>query len=201
MVAAVQNRPELKEQGARESALSAVQSGIRAEGRPDIAPLARVGSVLRPQPNDSGNGFGVGVSISLPIFDYGSRRARLRQAEASLTAQQLDGQATRRRVEGEVIQAVARLQAAEAVIATYRDGVLEKATQLRDASRTGFREGQTNILAVLEAQRSYRAVQNDYIQAVTDALIARADVERATASFSLSTVSSFSAMSATEVKP
>lgn len=157
----------------------------RAEGRPDLAPQIRFGSLVRGVPEGStGNGFGVGIAITLPLFDYGSRRNRIRQAEESAHAQSDRLTAAQNQVRQEVTQAVARLRAAQAVVSGYQGGVLERAKRLLDASQTGFQEGQTNIVAVLEARRTYAAVQTEYLNALTGAALARAELERATGSVS-----------------
>ena len=73
-------------------------------------------------------------------------------------------------------QAVARLRAAQTVAAGYQGGVLERAKRLLDASQTGFQEGQTSIVAVLEARRTYAAVQTEYLNALTSAALSRAEL-------------------------
>ncbi len=152
----------------------------RAQGIPDLAPQVRFGSLVRGVPDaSSGNGFGIGVGVSLPIFDYGSRRNRIRQSEQAARAQADRITATQNQVRQEVTQAVARLRASQTVAQSYQQGVLDRARRLLDASRTGFQEGQTSIVNVLEAQRTYRAVQTDYINALVNEAQARADLERA----------------------
>jgi len=153
----------------------------RAEGRPDLTPQVRFGSLIRGVREPvSGNGFGIGLGISLPLFDYGNRRNRVRQAEASARAQTDRITAMQNQVRQEVTQAIARLQAAQTVAANYQGGVLELAKRLLDASQTGFREGQTSIVAVLEARRTYAAVQTEYLTALTNTALAHAELERAT---------------------
>ncbi|MCW3055624.1 MAG: putative cobalt-zinc-cadmium resistance protein czcC [Chthonomonadales bacterium] len=153
----------------------------RAEGRPDLSPQIRFGSLIRGVPEaSSGNGFGIGLGISLPIFDYGSRRNRIRQAEDAARAQTDRITATQNQVRQEVTQAIARLRAAQQIAADYQGGVLEQARRLLDASQTGFQEGQTSIVAVLEARRTYAAVQTEYLTALTSTALARAELERAT---------------------
>lgn len=154
---------------------------IRAEGKPDIAPQFRVGYFTRGlEPTSSGNGAGIGVAITLPLFDYGSRSNRLRQVEKSAEAQEARITAAQNEVRLQVVQAAARLRAAEAVVTQYQGGVLEQAKRLLDGSRVGFQEGRTSVVALLEAQRSYRSVQNEYINALADAAVARVELERAT---------------------
>jgi outer membrane protein, heavy metal efflux system len=156
----------------------------RAEGRPDLVPQFRVGYFTRGlQPTNDGNGAGIGVALTLPLFDYGNRRNRIRQAEQAALAQDARVVAIQNEVRQQVTQAIARLRAAEDIVRAYADGVLEQAQRLLDASRVGFREGRTSVVALLEAQRSFRAVQNEYVNALADVAIARAEVERATGAF------------------
>lgn len=154
----------------------------RAEGRPDLAPQVRFGSLVRGVPSESsGNGFGIGLGITLPIFDYGSRRNRIRQSEETARAQTDRITATQNQVRQEVTQAVVRLRASQTVAQNYQRGILDGARRLLEASRTGLKEGQTSIVAVLDAQRTYRAVQTDYINTLVNQELARADLERAAA--------------------
>ena len=147
----------------------------RAEGRPDITPLFRADSLTR-----SGGSSGFGVGITLPLLDFGSRRARIRQAEQAARAQEDRITATRNQVRQEVAQALVRLRAARTVAESYQQGVLDQARRLLDASRVGFQEGKTGVVALLEAQRTYRSVQTEYTNALVDAAVARAALERAT---------------------
>ena len=156
----------------------------RAEGRPDLAPQIRFGSLVRGVPAaDSGNGFGIGLSVNLPIFDYGSRRNRIRQAETSARAQSDRIIATQNLVQQEVIQAIARLRAAQRVAQSYQSGILDQSRRLLEGSRRAFQEGAagTSILTILEAQRTYSAVQTDYINALATQAQSRAELERAAA--------------------
>jgi outer membrane protein TolC len=151
----------------------------RAQGRPDLAPQFRAGSVTR---GIADAGFGIG--ITLPLFDYGSRRHRVRQAEEAARAQEDRIAATRNQVRQEVEQALTRRRAAEAVIRDYQQGVLDQARRLLEASRTGFQAGATSVIALLEAQRTYRSVQTEYTNALAAYAQAQAELERATGTVS-----------------
>ncbi len=153
----------------------------RAEGRPDLAPQFRAGYFTRGlPPARDGNGAGIGLTISLPLLDYGSRRNRILQAEQAARAEDARVLALQNDVCQQVIQALARQHAAEEVVRTYQGGTLEQARRLLDGSRVGFQEGRTSVVALLEAQRSFRAVQNEYVNALADVAIARIEVELAT---------------------
>jgi outer membrane protein, heavy metal efflux system len=79
-----------------------------------------------------------------------------------------------------VEQALARRRAAEVVIRDYQQGVLDQARRLLDASRTGFQAGATSVIALLEAQRTFRSVQTEYTNALAAYALAQAELERST---------------------
>lgn len=152
----------------------------RAEGIPDLAPQFRVGSLTRGlQPGSSGNGAGFGLGITLPLLDYGSRRARIRQADESARASQDRIAAVQNDIRQDVAQALARRQAASAVAVQFEGGVLDQAKRLLEGSRLGFQEGKTSVVAFLEAQRTYRTAQSEYADAQADAAVAEAALLRA----------------------
>lgn len=169
--AEIQSEAALRDQARQEGRLA------RAEGRPDLTPQFRAGSVTR--------GFGdsgVGLGISLPFLDWGSRRNRIRQAEETARAQEARIEAARNQVRSEVAQALARLRAAEEVVRSYQGGTLQQSRQLLDASLKGLQLGAPNatLLSALEAQRTYRAVLTEYTEALAAHARAQAELERAT---------------------
>jgi cobalt-zinc-cadmium efflux system outer membrane protein len=177
---ALEERPEIEVERAEEARIRGEARLVRAEGRPDVAPQFRIGSFTRGLPNpNSGNGAGFGIGITLPLLDYGGRRDRIRQADASAFAQAKRIDAARNDIRREIVEARARLSAAEAVVREYQNGVLDQATRLLTGSRTGFEAGRTSVIGLLQAQRSYRAVQSEYVDAQVDAALARAAMARA----------------------
>lgn len=159
----------------------------RAEGIPDLAPQFRAENVTR---GGIGNA-GIGIALTLPLFDYGSRRHRIRQAEEAARAQADRITATQYQVRQEVQQALARLRASEIVLKDYQQGVLDRARRLLEAARIGFQEGQYSITNILEAQRTYRAVQTEYTNALVAHAQARAELERAAGTVAASLLPEF----------
>lgn len=148
---------------------------FRAEGRPDLAPQFRAGGLTRGVQDT-----GIGIGLTLPIFDHGSRRNRVRQAEEAARAQEARTEGVRRDIRREVEQALVRVRGAEALIRDYQGGVLEQARRLLEARRTGFQAGLTSLLELLEAQRTHRGIIAEYTNALADYAEARAELERAT---------------------
>ena len=147
----------------------------RAEGRPDLAPQLRAGAVTRGVKET-----GIGLGVNLPLIDYGARRNRIRQLQEGARAQDARVAAATNDVRREVDQGLTRLRAADAVVQQYQQGVLAQARRLLEAARVGFQQGAYNVVQLLEAQRTYRAVLTEYANALAAQSEARAELERAT---------------------
>lgn len=145
----------------------------RAEGRPDVAVQ------YREEELGAASGSGLGVSIQIPIFDYGARRNRIRQLEAASQSHLALSEDAALRAEEEARQAHARAVAARAVVASYGGGLLERARKVVESTRIGVSAGQTAMVQLLEAQRTYGAVLGEYATARRALAQADADLERA----------------------
>lgn len=172
---ALESRAEIVGESARQEALWQEVQLYRAEGRPDIAPQFRSQYVTFQRPKRSDYGFS--VAVRLPLVDWGGRKGRIQQAEAAAQAQEDRVAQTRREIEKEVAQALARLEGATTVMTGYAEA-LPEADRLLRATRIGLEEGKTTILAVLEAQRSYRATLTEYAEARAELALAQAELTR-----------------------
>lgn len=175
MQMALDRRPELASARAIRDAARQEARLARAEGLPDLAPQFRAESLTR-EPRASG----FGVAFTLPIFDLGERRGRIRQSEAEARSEEARIAGMQLQIRQEVQQALVQLRASEAVVQEFRSGLLDDARRLFESSRTGFQLGQTTITSLLEAQRTYRSVQTEYIDALVSHARALAEFERAT---------------------
>jgi outer membrane protein, heavy metal efflux system len=179
LAAALTLRPEIKQAAAVREGLEAQQRLTHAEGKPDIAPMLRVGNLFRGTPAGStGNGAGIGVSFTLPL-DHGSRRARRAALQEQLEAQKSHRAEITRQIEREVRDAWGKLATAQAVLTRYETEMLPRVERLLRASRIGFEEGKTSVLAIIEAQRTQRQLQSEALQARADVFFAHAALDRA----------------------
>lgn len=150
---------------------SAEAGVVRAEGRPDFALQFRQESFTR-EPRVGG----FGLAVTIPLLDYGSRRGRINQLNALADA-------ARRRYESVQLGAVERVSNAyqdwesSQRIALQFEGLIAKADELMRISATGFQGGQITISQYLDAQRTRRQTQLDFIDAQVDALNAQAELE------------------------
>jgi len=120
--------------------------------------------------NGTGNAIGFSLSFELPIHDRNQgeiarSRAAVRQAVETESSAQAG-------VLTDVVNAYHGLQTAEEVLHLFEGGYLDQATQSRDISSYAYQRGAATILDVLDAERSYRAIQLAYRQAVAAHMIA-----------------------------
>lgn len=170
-------RPEAQVERALADAARAEKDLARAEGRPDIAPQIRADEV-----GDTGS-FGIGIAITLPFIDHGARRARIQEAQAEADAHERRAEALQTEMAAQARQAELAAEEAAARAAAYETDLLDQARRLLDASRVGLEEGRTGILAVLEAQRTYREIETERIEALVDLALARVALQRALAAY------------------
>ena len=172
---ALSARSEVAGETAKRDALQQETALARAEGRPDVAPQFRSQYVTFQRPTRSDYGFS--VAIRLPLVDWGARKNKIQQAETAALAQEDRIEQARQEIRREVVQALARLQGATAVLASFAEA-LPQAEKLLKASQLGFSEGKTSVLAVLEAQRTYRATLTEYAEAQAELTLAQAELSR-----------------------
>ncbi len=170
---ALEGRAEVAVARANRDVPLAQASLYRAQGRPDISPSFRI-SQITPTYMDAG----VGVVISVPI-DYGTRRGLIRQSQQNAQAQEerLTGAQALVRLDAE--QAVVRLNAAQAVLGEYDLGLLANAHTVLAAALAGYKAGGTTIISVLDAQRTYRQILSERLDAQASVAQSRAVLGRA----------------------
>jgi len=149
------SRPEIAREQAYHAVIRADIEAARAARRPDVTVQVR-------QEEWAGDG-GVGVGISLPLVDWGSAKAERRRAEAAARAQEKRVDSARIAIRQDVAAALIAVRDAEGQLRTLREQVLRPAEQLAAMARLGYEEGALTYLEVLEARRTVRAVQVEYL--------------------------------------
>lgn len=174
---ASQNRPDLR---AAEQGLAAADSQhelAKVNARPDVTLSANYS-------NSAGIAAAIlGLSLPLPVFDRNQGevartqwvRTQARQQHAEVLGQ----------VKTDVKDAYEALQTSDRVARFYRSGYLEVAHKSRDISEYAYRRGAASLLDFLDAERSYRATQIAYRQAIAAHLLALEQVRQAVGTRSL----------------
>ena len=85
----------------------------------------------------------------------------------------------------DVINAYEGLHTNDEIIGLYRSGYLDQTTQSRDISEYAYQHGAASLLDFLDAERSYRANQLAYRQALAAYMVSLEQVRQAVGTRSL----------------
>jgi cobalt-zinc-cadmium efflux system outer membrane protein len=155
---ALENRPDLR---AAQQGISAANSQLalqKAIGKRDVTAQINYTHVAD---TSTASLFG---QVQLPIFDR--NQGEIAKAGYAVTQAQETQQATQQQVMTDVLDAFEGLRSNDEVVQLYRSGYLDEAQQDRDISQYAYQRGAASLLDYLDAERSYRATQLAYRQAL-----------------------------------
>jgi len=121
---------------------------------------------------------GGGVSFNLPILYQ--QQGEIRRAEADFANAQIQARRADAQIAADVSLAWAQLRAARTQVERMTGGELDAATRQRDILQKKFDAGAADLNDFLDAQRTYLAVQLNYLQLVASFWNAVFALERAT---------------------
>ena len=123
-------------------------------------------------------------NMDLPIFDR--NQGEIARTQAAVTqSDELYREATQQ-VTSDVISAWAGTQTNAEIVNLYRSGYLDETTQSRDISEYAYQHGAAQpLLDFLDAERSYRANQLAYRQALAAWMVAVEQLRNAVGTRSL----------------
>lgn len=108
--------------------------------------------------------------IQLPIFDR--NQGEIARSGFAITQTEEQEKFANGQVLTDVKDAFENLRANDQIVTLYRSGYLDQAQQSRDISDYAYRHGAASLLDFLDAERSYRATQLGYRQALASYLTA-----------------------------
>ncbi len=133
-----------------------------------------------------GSFFGQGQSstalravVTVPLFDFGSIGREKKAAQAEVRAGEAQLALLRQSAATQVEQALIRLQQQRQTVETYRSGIVPQTLDLLRKTQVGYAAGASTYLEVLDAQRTLRAVQTEYLQALVGTRNSEAALESA----------------------
>jgi cobalt-zinc-cadmium efflux system outer membrane protein len=145
---------------------------LRAERIP--TPAVTLGAVINAPGEFKVGAFG-GLSVAVPLFSR--NQGEIAQSLAVSEEIRARHEAVRRTVENNMFGAVARLDAGRKQAETYGRTLFPTAKAILDLAEESYRLGRSSVLAVLEAQRTFRDVSREYVQSLLDLQMAIADLE------------------------
>lgn len=177
LLKALKNRPDLlaARQGVR--AAQNQYALAKANGKVDVT-----GALTYTHVADQ-SALGVTVSLPLPIFDR--NQGEIARTRYAMTGAQETAYAASDTVLTDVNSAYEAFSSNEEVVSLYTGGYLKQAQASRDISEYAYRRGAASLLDYLDAERSYRATQLAYRQALANYLIAVEQLKEAVGSRTL----------------
>jgi len=177
LLKALKNRPDLlaARQGVR--AADSQYALAKADGKVDIT-----GALTYTHVADQ-NSMGVTVSFPLPIFDR--NQGEIARTQYARTAAQETSYAASDTVLTDVSSAYESFSGNQEVVNLYTGGYLKQSQDSRDISEYAYHRGAASLLDFLDAERSYRATQLAYRQALANYLIAVEQLKEAVGSRTL----------------
>ena len=171
---ALNSRADLAAARAELQARQAQVVAIRKERLPEVQLQVRRGAFFGDE-----SSYALRAVVTMPIFDFGSIKHERRAAQAEAQAQQAEVELLRRQISTQVEQALLRLDQQWQNVARYRSGIVPQTLDLLRKTQIGYEQGASSYLEVLEAQRTLRQVQNEYLQALTGTLTSETALENA----------------------
>jgi outer membrane protein, heavy metal efflux system len=121
--------------------------------------------------------------MQMPIFDR--NQGEIARAAYAITQAQEQERFANGQVMTDVRDAFENLSTNDQVVGLYRSGYLDEARESRDISEYAYRHGAASLLDFLDAERSYRAIQLAYRQALASYLLATEQLRQAVGTRSL----------------
>lgn len=170
LLAAKQNTQVAQSQISLEKANRKIDLGISAgaerhtEATNEIAPSPTVNAVK--------------LGFSIPLKFSNRRNSGLKIAEMTYSQSELEYQQIEQEIRAEVIQAYQQYTATQKQLKQFHNGMLTEAKSILDGITYSYKRGESSILEVLNAQRTYNGIRKEYYQALADNAATLIELER-----------------------
>jgi cobalt-zinc-cadmium efflux system outer membrane protein len=175
--AALQDRPDLRAAQQGVTAANSQHALQRAIGKRDVTGeinYTHIGYL---------NDISLFGQMQMPIFDR--NQGEIARAAYAITQAQEQERFLNGQVMTDVRDAFENLRTNDQVVGLYRSGYLDQARESREISEYAYRHGAASLLDFLDAERSYRATELAYRQAIASYLIALEQLREAVGTRSL----------------
>jgi cobalt-zinc-cadmium efflux system outer membrane protein len=169
--AALDQRPDLR---AAKTGVTAAQSQVKLAKANGVQDLNVTFDYSRVVGTNTGSFF---FNIPLPIFNR--NQGEIARTKFALSQAELTAQASQEIVLADVRNGYEAVKSNEQIVQLYEAGYLQQAEESRDISYFAYRQGSAALLDYLDAERSYRAVQLQYRQALAAYMLALEQLRQA----------------------
>lgn len=138
---------------------------------PDLRPGMNLGQEIDTR------SIGAGIGMELPFWNR--NQGGIAAATAELHKTQAELERVLQEVERDIETGVQTYESAREQLAAFSAGLRQAAAESLRIETFLYEEGEADFLQLLDARRTARQTETEYLQAMYDAHIARADLERA----------------------
>ncbi len=173
---ALQNRPDLQAARLGVNAANSQHALQQSIGKRDVTGQVNYTHLIY-------NDVSLFGQIQIPIFDR--NQGEIARTGFAITQAQEQEKYTSGQVLTDVRDAFESVRSNDQIISLYRSGYLDEAKQSRDISEYAYKHGAASLLDFLDAERSNRAIQLGYRQALATYLLALEQLREAVGTRSL----------------
>jgi cobalt-zinc-cadmium efflux system outer membrane protein len=174
--ASIEQRPDVRAAKLRLEAAAAGRKLALASRTRDVSIGVQYEHYPSSDANPQGSGNSYGIALQIPLFVRYQFDGEIRAAEAAIDTARENLEKTRDLALSDLMQSWQNAHAAFERVQRYDDGLLGAAKKSADAAEFAFKHGALGVMDVLDARRTYRAIQ-------LDALAARADYAKSLAAW------------------
>jgi len=121
----------------------------------------------------------INTGISIPLKFSNSKPGELRAAQYGIQQAEQQYKLAELTIQAEVSQAFYNYEATQKQVKQFDTGLLTEAKAILDGKIYSYQIGETSLLEVLDAQRTYNEVQQNYYQTLFNHAAALVELERA----------------------
>ena len=125
------------------------------------------------------NSLGIQLGISVPLWFWQEPRGQVREAEALVEIARVSFAATERRIRANIVNALRAVNVAESQLQLFDRSLLADANDILTTGINQYRNNQIDVLNLVDIYRTYRSTRVEYLRALTNSLVARAELEAA----------------------
>jgi len=118
-------------------------------------------------------------AFNIPLAVFDRNQGEIARTRYAITQSQEQLSETVQQVSTDVVDAYENLRTNDQIIQLYRGGYVDQAKQSRDISEYAYRRGAASLLDYLDSERTYRANQLAYRQALADYMLALEQLRQA----------------------
>jgi cobalt-zinc-cadmium efflux system outer membrane protein len=174
---ALRSRPDLQAAHFSVNAAQSQESLAEANGKRDL------GASFSYTHTGGVNSGAVFFNIELPIFDR--NQGEIARTRYAITQSQELQNETSQQVLTDVVDAYEAVRSNDQIIQLYRGGYVDQAKESRDITEYAYKRGAASLLDFLDAERTYRANQLAYRQALASYMTALEQLRQAAGTRSL----------------